>query len=418
MDLILFFIGLIKLFTNKLATTITIIFILCSTYLQYNIIDPLFTNAFFVHNVSDVGIVLYILFFIKVAIKKGLDFRGPFQKVISIFLIYILFNGLYDCFYNDTPIGDVVRFLRSRILLTVVYIAPNISHDIVNRSFRQIGLITIISSILIILQTVTTFNLVEFKISEGRGIKPPITSIIFSAFYLMNYWDKSKLKAIIAFVICFIPIALNLKMTYAISVFLITLLAILFRSKVQLGLKILYLVIIFISSVLFLNLNDTFSSRLSSMVNETNTVSTGEVSGNFSYRILHAKERYDYITNNSPIIALRGIGYISEKNYRDEPFYLGVYNKEKGQVDQLDNGDILWSNIFVRVGLFGLFLYICMYITLIKGYYKLKCLSKRYALWCSYLLVTLMFTSFGNETMWYGYFFFYPILIYKSLRIQ
>lgn len=60
MDIVLFLVGLGLLFRNDQTSVLTIIFFLCSVYLQLNIEDTLFTNFLFSHNVNDLGIILYI----------------------------------------------------------------------------------------------------------------------------------------------------------------------------------------------------------------------------------------------------------------------------------------------------------------------------------------------------------------------
>lgn len=213
------------------------------------------------------------------------------------------------------------------------------------------------------------------------------------------------------------PIALNMKMTYAISVLLILFTFILFRSGLAMAKKITAVLFVIIISFGFLGISDKFANRLTGMVQETNTISSGQSSGNFSYRILHAKERLDYITKNT-VTAVRGIGYVSEANYHHKTFKFGCYNRERNRVDQLDNGDIMWSNIFVRVGLLGCLFYLCFFGFLMKMYYENRSHSDYYTLWFSYLLITILFTSLGNETMWYGYFFMYPISIYFALQSE
>ena len=410
MDILLFVVGLFSLCRNKLALTITIIYVLCSTYMQFNIVDPLFVNVFFVHNVCDLGLILYVLMLAKLVITYGVSLYGPMQKSVTVFFIFLLLNGLYDVFLCETSIGDAIRFLRSWIPLTIVYVKFGISTDIAERSFRQLGLFTVIMSAIVLVQIVTPIQLIKFDQIDGRGIKPPITSIIFGAFYLLDYWKMSRLHRFAASLLCVVPMLLNLKMTYTISVLLIVLIAVLFSKKVGNGMKIFYLATVLSFSFVFLSLDNRFSDRLLNMYAETETISSGETSGNFSYRILHSMERLRYITA-SPDTAIRGIGYVSETNYTHETFTLGVYNDEKGRVDQLDNGDILWSNVFVRVGLLGLALYLWMYGRLMNIYIRNRYADRKNSMWFAYLLVSLLFTSLGNDTMWYGYFFLYPILV-------
>lgn len=417
MDIVLFLLGLGLLFRNDQTSVLTIIFFLCSVYLQLNIEDTLFTNFLFLHNVNDLGIVLYILFFFKILFTRGAEFTGVLQNAVSLLLLFLFLNGIYDILFNGTSPIDVVKFLRSRLLLTIVYIVPRLYIDEVNGSFRQVAKITVLACVFVIFQTLTSIELIKFSSLVERGIKPPITAIIFTIFYLVNYWNLSKFKTYAASFICFMPIALNMKMTYAISVLLILFTFILFRSGLAMAKKITAVLFVIIISFGFLGISDKFANRLTGMVQETNTISSGQSSGNFSYRILHAKERLDYITKNT-VTAVRGIGYVSEANYHHKTFKFGCYNRERNRVDQLDNGDIMWSNIFVRVGLLGCLFYLCFFGFLMKMYYENRSHSDYYTLWFSYLLITILFTSLGNETMWYGYFFMYPISIYFALQSE
>lgn len=237
MDIVLFLLGLGLLFRNDQTSVLTIIFFLCSVYLQLNIEDTLFTNFLFLHNVNDLGIVLYILFFFKILFTRGAEFTGVLQNAVSLLLLFLFLNGIYDILFNGTSPIDVVKFLRSRLLLTIVYIVPRLYIDEVNGSFRQVAEITVLACVFIIFQTLTSIELIKFSSLVERGIKPPITAIIFTIFYLVNYWNLSKFKTYAASFICFMPIALNMKMTYAISVLLILFTFILFRSGLAMAKK-------------------------------------------------------------------------------------------------------------------------------------------------------------------------------------
>lgn len=84
--------------------------------------------------------------------------------------------------FNDSSAIDVVKFLRGRLLLSAVYIVPRLYVDEVKGSFRQVAIITVFVCSLLIFQTLTSIEIVKFRFDEGRGIKPPITAIIFTIF--------------------------------------------------------------------------------------------------------------------------------------------------------------------------------------------------------------------------------------------
>ena len=172
MDIVLFLIGITCLFRYNQTWVLSIIFILCSTYLQLNIEDPLFNNVLFVHNVNDLGVILYVLFFFKILFTRGAKFTGFLQNAVTVFLLFLILNGIYDILFNGTSAIDVVKFLRGRLLLTVVYIVPRLYVDEVKGSFRQVAIITVFACSLLLFQTLTSIEIVKFRFDEGRGIKP------------------------------------------------------------------------------------------------------------------------------------------------------------------------------------------------------------------------------------------------------
>lgn len=405
LTIVLFILGLIFLLTRKYASLLTVIMILSTTFLQLQIIDgTLFTIPGF--NTHDFGFLLYILFFIKIASRYGCKFSGKIQHTVTLFLIFLLLNGIFDIFYYGTSVGDVIKYLKNWILLTVIYIYPYIKAEYAIKSLKQIYYITLIMSILITISIILRLDLGILRYSEDRGVKPPPDCMWFAALAFFNLWDKKRTRSIIESLIFMTPVVLSLKMTYAVTIVLVLGFFILMNKTTTTSTKIALAILMFIGVSAVLYTSSSFNERLTSVVAETADISQEESSGNFSYRILHAQERWEYIKKD-PIMLTRGFGYLHENNLKKQIFTFGVY--QNGQQQQLDTGDIVWSLFFIRLGLLGIFLYIYMYISIFKQYFK-KRDRKICLLFASMMISYLIFTSLGNCIISYSYFFVYPIL--------
>ena len=249
-------------------------------------------------------------------------------------------------------------------------------------------------------------------VSESRGIKPPPDCMWFAAMAFYNIWKKSKGKSIIDTLIFIIPPIMFLKMTYTITIVLIFAFVILMKKGLGLATKIFMGVGLFVSISMFLYMNSDFNERMTGMIAETNDIAQNESGGNFSYRIVHAKERYDFISKD-PIMLCRGFGYLHEKNLKQQLFVFGTNNGE----GQLDTGDIVWSLFFIRLGIVGIFFYLIMYLNILRKYYR----NRNNAICCVFaamLISYLIFTSLGNAIISYGYFFIYPILFLNICKKQ
>ena len=403
LTIVLFILGLIFLWTRKYASLLTTIMILSTTFLQLQIKDgELFTIPGL--NTHDFGFLLFLLFFIRIASRYGCKFSGKAQQAVTLFLVFLLLNGIFDIFYNGTSAVDVIKYLKNWILLTIVYIYPYVKTDYIIKSLKQIYNITLIISIFVTICIVLRLDLGILWYSEERGIKPPPDCMWFTTLAFFNLWGKNKIKSIIESFIFIIPVVLSLKMTYAVTIVLVLGFFILMNktTKTLTKIALAILMIIGVSGVLYTSAS--FSERLTSVVAETEDISQEENSGNFSYRILHAQERWEYIKKD-PIMLTRGFGYLHENNLKKQIFTFGTNHGEQ----QLETGDIVWSLFFLRLGLLGIFLYIYMYTTIFKQYYK-KRDRKVCLLFASMMISYLVFTSLGNCIISYSYFFVYPIL--------
>lgn len=412
MDIFLFFLGLFFLVRKRYDWVLTIIIVLASTYLQLQFTKEYRVSTFlFEHNVSDVGLILYIIFFLQRIIDKGAFFKGNIQRIITVIFIFLILNGIYD-YFQGTSIGDIFRYLRNWIYLSIIYIYRGIDSNYITKSLKQIYYLTLFVSFSLIVQDTTNLNIWNAVLRVGdiseRGTKPPSYAIFCVSMALINVWNLSQWKRWLHVLILILPIVFSLKMTYAISIMSIYVIYLLIVSNKMLLTKLLTLFSFILILILFLNYNQRFTERLIFMTTEFNSAKNDNIEGNFSYRLLHASERYNYISKD-PITYLRGLGYISEKNNSKDYFRVGLRD-EFGDVIQFDTGDISWSIFFIRIGILGIALYIFIYFTIIKQYFNKFYFSKMNGYFLSMLLVFLFFTSLGNTIITESDFFIFPIL--------
>lgn len=416
MDIFLFIVGILFLFFRRYEYVIAIIILLLTTYLQLQISEA--SNFLFPHNVSDIGLLLYLFFFLTIAFRYGITAKHPLVKYVNIFYLFLLLSGLYDILSGVT-VGDVIRYLRNWFCLTIIYIVPFIKPEWTVKSLKIIYNITLLLCLIILLQTFTSLEIIHLIELDGRGMKAPSYSIYCASLCLINVLNYPLRKRIIDFIIFILPMVLNLKMTYVLSVFFIYFIYILFTSGWSVSRKVIILLFFLIVSSGVILSNDKFYDRFISMTQQSKVLNGSTESGTFSFRLLLAGERLQYICN-SPETMIRGIGFVSENNFHEDIFSIGLWDEARGRYFQLDTGDIAWAVFFIRLGLGGILIYLIFYFNVIK--YFVKYHNYRYnkysAFIISLMIVFLFFTSFGNALITMDDFFIYPLLFTNFYRTE
>lgn len=421
MDFLLFFIGLISLFKGRTHSVITIITILSSRYLQLPIHSSFAVNFLFPHNVEDVGLLLYIIWFITYLAKGRVVRSHPMIKYVVIFYLFLVASSIYDVSIG-TPLGDTIKYMRQWLLLTVVFIAPNISLSTIKQSLKQLTTITIYICLYLLFIRITHItDVLELTSTDGRGIKPPSYTMICSLLVWANPWGLTNSKKYTYLIILMLPVILSLKITYTITIVALIMLYTLTKRNIDGIKRVITIVVIVIGVAFFASSASEFMGRVSEITTNLSTLSLEDIESedNFTYRLAHSSERLQYILK-SPDKMIRGLGFITEKNYKREEFIIGLWDEDKNMVTQLDTGDIAWSILFLRLGLLGLAIYLCGYFKLIAVMIKNRAVSDIYGIYAVVFIVFLTFTSLGNTIITMGEFFFIPLLItnYSKLRYE
>lgn len=418
MDIALFIPGLILLLARKYSWVLAIIVILASSYLQLALEQGGISLFPFRHNVRDTGILLYILLFLSLFLRKKIRFKlVHFKKSISLFFTFLFISSFVDLAINNYEIGDVIRNIRNWIFLTVIFIYPAFTAGTIKETLNIIVTVAAAFGALLLIQSLTGIHIIgDERIYNfqgqiiSRGVKPPVYSVLSILIVYSNLLNYTKTKKWIYILILFLPIVISLKISYFVAVligiFLIEIkLNFLNIKKIvpaTLGITIVLLGIFTYSNV--------FKYRFLETLGQTEVLVAAQVEGNLSYRLFHFGERFEYCMEGFQT-ALFGIGSVSEENFRQNIFYLGQPDSSTGKsTAQLNTGDIAWSVLILRFGLVGIFIYLIMYISIMIKFIKYR-QNKIALVFASYLIMNLFFFSFANTIIANSEFFIFPLLI-------
>lgn len=373
------------------------------------------------HNVADSGLLLYLVFWCVSVARNGFYTGHVMARVVSVFMLFLLLNGVIDVF-NGVLVGDVIRYLRDWAYLTIVFVKPPLQMREINKLLKILFWITVCISIVLILQYIVGETWIGYSTTYtsgselySRGAKPPSFAIVFFCISFLNVFDFKLKTRIITSIALFMPVVLSMKMSYFVTIFLILCSCYFFKNN---GLKIVQsMILIGLCVILLFAVFPVFYLRLQSTLNQSELFynSNNKEEGNFSYRIDHFSERLNYVLHD-PVRCIRGLGYVQERNFHDTPFELGQTNIN-GQKAMLDTGDIAWSILILRLGLLGILIYLVMYVHILDYFWKFKLYNRIIYVYFFYLLISLVFMSFGNTIIASGDYFIIPLLI-SSLKYE
>lgn len=416
MDFLLLIAGWIMLYRHHYTWLFAIIIVLCSTYLQLPL-DKEMSQRLMIgpeHNVADSGLLLYFTFFFVEVARKGINVRHPLTKGVSIFLLFLLLNGLWDIL-SGVSIGDVVRYWRNWALLTIVFLPFDFNIEDIKDTCLIIFWITFALSIILSLQYLLGAAWIGRVTSYGeyvRGAKPPCTSIICFCLALLNVFKLSSKVKIITCLTFALPIIFCMKMSYFTTICLTLLVCYRIMSTSNLQKTIKYGIGIIVATLVLFSAFPVFYERFLDTVNQSGMTQKKQKEGNFIYRINHFNERLNYVTEN-PMRSIRGLGFVQERNYHGHRFKYGQSNF-MGSKAMLDTGDIAWSLLIIRLGLLGILAYLLMYAKCLRCLWHDRKKDWLTLVYFAYTLVSLFFMSLGNTLIAESDFFIIPLLLINA----
>jgi len=414
------------MFRKKYYWTLAMIFILASNYLELNTGNTdsiLFPGV----KVSDLGMILYLFFFSHSILTYGVCKDNPLRKVVLVFLLFVLLSAVIDI-YDRVALVDIIKVSRRWLYFTIVWIRPLqfskstlINSTGFNKLLRILLISTLVLTVLAIYQNITKTFFWGVSIDETRGMKPPFYVMLFIP---LLFFDAIKYSKWIKFTfvgIMLFAVIMNLKQTYLFTIVLTLCVFLLMFQRKRITYMISIGMLLFIGTVILYNSNEKLKERIDQSLQIDKSVRSNSVDDNFSFRLLLAIERFDYIIRE-PKTAIRGMGFIHEEKVPETLFEIGTYSESNDRYQQTESADIAWAGLLMRLGLFGTLIFIILYLNIVVFLYKQALSSLTAAVFCSFMIVLVCFTSFGNAVMLDGYFYLLPLslltVLHQWVRMQ
>lgn len=337
-----------------------------------------------IHNM-DLAVVYTIIITAYLLINN--QYKLPSFRFVTwykIFLIFLLCSCFFSFLYYNFSFLQIVQGARSFILILAFPILIRITPEELRKILYYLFLITLITSILYILQIVVGRPLMPYDgkphIDESVGllrmynVPALLTFFLSMSFVFPECFGK---QANIYRVVFFTALICTMGRTGIFSSLMVVVLCLVFLGRASKVLKT-----IAILGILFLPFWGLVSDRFSA--GETSediaVLSSGAYKdfdysegGTMTYRIAWVYERFDYLLERPLGEKIFGLGMISDSQPIVNEMYhfkLGLRNSLTHKPMQMTTPDIAYGNLISRFGFLGTFIYLCMLVHLVYFIYK------------------------------------------------
>ena len=347
---------------------------------------------------SDFGLIYMGGIFIINLLSGNLNFFQPkinVYKFAAIILLFITAEFIRTVGMHEEITNFAIRNYRTYIPLLSFFLVQELSLKEQKLLLKQIAFITIISSILYVLQPVFGVQIFQHaRITEENGTLRYRNIPYLLYFYLIyitvvfKIYDIKKILLLVVFIMAILLTQHRAIMfAYVACVLVYMISARKFGRMMQLGIA---------GSLLFLLAGDTIikvfeerdKNRETTTLDDIRNVMNldyesvirddydDESDGTLSFRVLLLLERYQYLKDN-PKYYWFGIGTRHEDSpytEREFNFILGSARRNQaGEVEkiaQTSSGDLAWLNPLMRFGVVGIAMFICFSFLILRYLYK------------------------------------------------
>jgi hypothetical protein len=421
MDFLILILSVFLLFRGNLDWVLFFLLMLTTRYFgTVSNISPFLME----HNISDLGLVLFLIMFLYVLHKKvGKLPKVTTGKYLILFYLFLLISIFTDLVINDIDLVSVIKTSRHWIFLSCIWIFGYFPPREIEKLMRYLLVATAVVSAIILIEFFFNIKIIgiykpeELTSSGDALVRSSIPSSFAFFFTLLLFTDYFKLTKKVKYsLIVLLTATIVFSMIRSAIVELVIGVMFLFviREKMKLR-NIVFGSVAILTLMLIVIFNPNIKDRFISGVEEVRTfnLTNSEVQGNLTYRIFHAQERIRYISQSLQY-SVFGIGNITEENF-PEYFTIGLVSEE-GRTSQLDTGDIAWSIFFLRLGFVGTLLFLVFYVKVIFDAFGFRRQSDLAAVLFVYLLIELTLGSLTSTSIAKGSFWLFPLLIYCNIK--
>lgn len=422
MFLLITFIGIYLFIKGNKYHSLVIFLFLLSDGFQF-IPEPVFLFGFNIYG-KDYALIYSLAIFLLLSARGKITF--PYKSVvfffIVLFLIFLFLASIVDLGYNNPSFPGYLLIFRVNLFVLTYFWLNKINIEVYNKLFVLLLKITIIQSILCVLQVptglrfltgggLTDFDVLGFNWSRYTNLPyflfPCLFILLMNKELIVPY---KKYIVLLFFMVIFFTLTRTLIFGVIFTIGISVMFG-LFKSQKKLVFSFVVICILF---------SPIIGARILSSSDDINTVVADDAIDNgtemtFAYRIFHMGERYLYI-NKDFKHQFFGIGFIHERDFPRDTFIFGHKDeKNNNAIIQLDQGDISWSNLFLRYGIFGTVLYFCLYMSFVIYFFRNR-REPIAAAGLMFLIISIVL-SFGSGSFSQFDFFLIPMFIFFYLQI-
>ena len=337
-----------------------------------------------------------------------------FIKWYKIFIIFFLCDIIFSYIHYGFSFYQILQGGRDFILIFSLPILINIKENELSKLMKLLLYVTIITSILYILQIVVGRPLMPYggepSIDPSVGLIRMYNSPALLDFFLIftfvkpEYFGKrvNLLRALF-----FITLICTFGRTGIFSTIVSVLLAMMFLGKTSKMIKTIIII-----GLLFIPFIGMITSRFEGggTSDDLSAIKSGNFQnfemgegGTMTYRIAWVYERFDYLINRPMWEQVFGLGLISDsqpivnKRYN---FKIGLPDPTTGIPAQLSTPDIAYGNILSKLGLCGSFIYLMLLVNITLFLYKNR-KENVLVLICSAQIIMLFINSLAGSALSY-----------------
>lgn len=328
---------------------------------------------------KDYALMFIVAIFLSYLITGRLKtyHSDPVKKWIYLFYAFLLVAIVIDLRINPSIPGFIL-VVRQYLFLLCFFIFNDIEISLWERIGKTLLKITVFQCVLCLLQLIVGVPLLTmggvtetpelgFRWFRYTNLPYFIYLLVFVVILSPRGMIKYKNNILLLFLVAII---FTLTRTLILGLFITMFVAII--TNVLATQKKMIPLLLFIVLLTLPIIGTRVASSFSDIGNtfSTNFEASDDQNLTFTWRMALAAERTIYVASSTKM-QFFGLGFIHENDLSDQLFLIGHLNDE-GIPVQLDQGDIAWPNLFLRLGFLGTFLYIMVAVSLGRFFYKHK----------------------------------------------
>ena len=398
----------------------------------FNLVPEEITRFVFISKGSDFALlILFGILTIEGLFNSGYFKRDNFTKYLFLFIAFLLVCIFYNKFILKIGLGDIFRTCRYQFFWLAYFVFRHTAKETLELLIKCLFFVSLFTAFVFLLQIAIDreillekgtgfFNLFGIKLTRFYNQPDMLFFFIFMALYHNPLKGIPKYISIILFTMALLGafhrsligcFAISLILGYVIRLprlkriyFVATLSVLLLFVVVFWGYK-------FVHSRTYSDVQAVVSGNILDVEFDVENMEA-----TFTFRVLHLLERNQYLLEHPQAMFL-GAGLIPEDSKmvdRMFDFKIGLLEELTGARAQLESADISYSNLFLRLGYLGTFLYLSLFIYLMVFFYKKR--ENSYAFFSFLYLVMSIGDSFFAANLLNPVSFLLPLISYHIVK--